>query len=128
MSTPKLTIFYDGLCPLCSREIAHYRRRIPDGNARFVDITDPGFDAASHGLDGDVHRIMHVRVGDEIRTRVDAFLAIWEAIPSYRWLARIGRLPGIHALLRLGYASFARVRPWLPRRQPSACQTGSCQR
>jgi predicted DCC family thiol-disulfide oxidoreductase YuxK len=50
MSSPRLTLFYDGLCPLCSREIAHYRRRMPEGAADFIDITDPTFDALSHGL------------------------------------------------------------------------------
>jgi predicted DCC family thiol-disulfide oxidoreductase YuxK len=122
-----LTVFYDGLCPLCSREISHYRRRIPQGKALFVDITDPDFNASSHGLDLErAHRVMHVKVGVDMCTGVDAFLAIWEAIPSYRWLARLGRLPGIHAGLRLVYALFAWVRPWLPRRAPRDCESGFC--
>jgi predicted DCC family thiol-disulfide oxidoreductase YuxK len=129
MSTPPLTLFYDGLCPLCAREIAHYRRHLPEGSARFLDITDPDFDARAYGLDPQaVHRRMHVQVGEEVRTGVEAFVAIWEAIPRYRWAARLARLPGVHGLLRLGYAGFARVRPLLPRLRRRPCATGTCRR
>src|SRR4051794_27549202 len=116
MTTALLTLFYDGLCPLCAREIAHYRRHIPAGAADFLDITATDFDARAHGLDPErVHREMHVKVGEEVRTGVDAFLAIWEAAPRYRWAARLARLPGVHFVLTVGYAAFARLRPLLPR-------------
>jgi hypothetical protein len=68
---------------------------------------------------------MHVKVGEEVRVGLDAFIAIWDAIPAYRPLGRFAKLPGIHAVLMLGYAAFARVRPWLPRRR-LRCETGSC--
>ncbi len=114
MNTRLLTLYYDGLCPLCSREIAHYRTKVADGAVRFVDITDPVFVAAAHGLDARlVRRLMHVKVGDEVRVGLEAFIALWEAIPAYRWLAWLARLPGLHGLLALGYRAFAAVRPWL---------------
>jgi predicted DCC family thiol-disulfide oxidoreductase YuxK len=129
MSNPRLTLYYDGLCPLCSREIDHYRRRLTGDAAAFVDITDPAFDAAAHGLDaGRVHRVMHVKVGDELRTGVGAFVAIWEAIPSHRWLARVARWPVVYPVLLAGYHLFAAVRPWLPRRKRAACSAGTCER
>jgi len=129
MSTIPLTLFYDGLCPLCSREIVHYRNHAPDGAVLFLDITDPNFDAAKHRLDLDaLHWLIHVKVGDEVRTGVDAFLTLWEAIPRYRWAARLGRVPGVQLLLSLGYALFARIRPLLPRRKAPLCETGTCQR
>ena len=127
MKTQPVTLFFDGLCPLCSREIEHYRKRVSDGSVRFVDITEPGFDARKHGLDPErVHQVMHVKVGDEVRTGVAAFLAVWEAVPGFRWLARLARLPGLHAAARLGYFAFAKVRPWLPRRRRPDCTTGTC--
>jgi len=129
MSTSTVTLYYDGLCPLCSREIAHYRARVPDERVRFVDIAAPTFDAAAHGLDAQaVHRQMHVKVGEEIRVGVAAFIAIWQAVPGYRWLARLASVPGVHSLFRAGYWAFAKVRPWLPRRKPDACTAATCQR
>ena len=127
MAAPTLTLYYDGLCPLCSREIAHYRTKVVDGGVHFLDITDPKFDAAGHGLDARrVRRLMHVKVGDEVRVGMDAFIALWDAIPAYRWLARLARIPLLHGLLTLGYHAFAAVRPWLPRRQRSSCESGTC--
>jgi predicted DCC family thiol-disulfide oxidoreductase YuxK len=129
MSTQPLTLFYDGLCPLCAREIAHYRKHLPEGAARFLDITDPAFDARRHGLDPEaVRRVMHVKIGEEVRTGVDAFVAVWEAAPCYRWAARLARRPGVHLLLRMGYAVFARLRPLLPRMKQRLCEAGTCRR
>jgi hypothetical protein len=44
---------------------------------------------------------MHVKVGEEVRLGLDAFIAIWEAIPAYRLLGRFAKLSGVHALLTL---------------------------
>jgi len=129
MTNPPLTVYYDGLCPLCSREIVHYRKKTVGDAVRFVDITDPTFDAAAHGLDARrVHRLMHVKVGDEVRVGLEAFIALWEAIPAYRRLGRLARLPGLHGLLALGYRAFAVIRPWLPRRKRPVCSAGTCDR
>ena len=129
MNRPPVTLYYDGLCPLCSREIAHYRKKAVGETLHFIDITDPKFDAAEHGLDPKRgHRIMHVKVGDDLRVGLDAFIAVWDAIPSYRWLAKVARMPGLHALLTLGYHFFAVVRPWLPRLKRQLCESGTCRR
>jgi predicted DCC family thiol-disulfide oxidoreductase YuxK len=129
MNRPSVTLYYDGLCPLCSREIAHYRKKAVGDALSFIDITDPQFDAAAHGLDAKrIHRVMHVKIGDELRTGVDAFIAVWEAIPSYHGMAKAARLPGLHGLLTLGYHIFATVRPWLPRRKRPLCESGKCAR
>ena len=128
MDAARLTLFYDGLCPLCSREIAHYRRHTPAGAVHFLDITDPGFDASTYGLDAQrVHQVMHAKVGDEMRTGVDAFIALWQAIPRYRWLAMVAGWPGVHGLLKVGYRLFARVRLLWPRRK-AGCMGGTCRR
>ena len=87
----------------------------------FVDITDRDFQATREGLDPDrVHREMHVRRSDgSVAVGVDAFIAIWETLPKFRWLARLSRRKPVHVVLRIGYAVFARVRPYLPRRRRS---------
>jgi predicted DCC family thiol-disulfide oxidoreductase YuxK len=129
MIKPELTIYFDGLCPLCSREIAYYRKRTADDpTVHYLDITDPTFDARAQGLDPTaIHRLMHVKVGEEVQTGLNAFIALWERVPGFRWLARLARFPGVYQLFWVGYRLFALVRPYLPRRKP-ACDTGTCER
>lgn len=129
MSPTKLTLFYDGLCPLCSREIEYYRKRAAeDPLVHFVDIADPQFQASAHGLDPlAVHRQMHVKLDDQLHVGVDAFVAIWQRIRGFGWLARLVRLPGVYQLAWVAYTIFAWIRPWLPRRK-SSCTTDACNR
>lgn len=128
MKTAKTTVYFDGACPLCSREIAHYRKKDTEGRLHYVDISRSDFDARREGLDPDkVKKHMHVRLADgELAVGVDAFIAIWNELPGYGPLAKLAGLPGINLLLRGGYRLFAEVRPYLPKRHPPDCKHGSC--
>lgn len=120
----QLTIYFDGLCPLCSREINHYRKQTDSHKIKFTDITDSNFDAKSQGLDPiQVHKVMHVKNSDgHIRTGVDAFVAIWEVLPKYNWLAKLSQNTFLRPILNLGYDGFAAVRPYLPRKKNKDCE------
>jgi predicted DCC family thiol-disulfide oxidoreductase YuxK len=126
----QLRVYFDGGCHLCSREIEHYRRADRTGRICFVDISAPGFDAQAEGLDPQrVQRELHVRTEDgALAVGVPAFIAIWRALPgaSYRRLAQLAELPMVRPALRAGYAAFAAVRPYLPRREAHACPDGAC--
>jgi predicted DCC family thiol-disulfide oxidoreductase YuxK len=126
----KTTVYFDGACYLCSAEIEHYARKDKGKALRLVDISRPEFDARAEGVDPvQVNRVMHVRdAKGSLRTGVDAFVAIWEALPSYRVAARLAHAPGIKQGLELGYAVFARVRPYLPKKKSASCESGVCAR
>jgi len=125
----QLKVYYDGLCVLCSREIEVYRRRDLDQRVDWIDISLPGFDASKEGLDPVlVNRFFHVRRADgQVIAGVDAFVEIWKTIPSLRLMAKAADLPGARAAMRAGYAIFARVRPYLPRRSRPECDNGACE-
>ncbi len=123
------TIFYDGLCQLCSREIAMFQHRVHDGSLAYVDISLPDFDAARHGIDPiRVNKHMHVRDEETgaMLIGVDALLAMWDCVPGFRWLAKLTRVPGLRQLSNVGYTLFAWIRPYLPKRKRPACDTGTC--
>ncbi len=129
MTSEPITVFYDGLCPLCSREIAHYRKQVGSAPVAFVDIAGAEFDPVRHGIDlGRARQVLHVRVGADMRTGVDAAVAMWEAIPAYRWLARLTRLPGVYWLATIVYRVFAGFRPYLQRGRRHDCTSATCVR
>jgi predicted DCC family thiol-disulfide oxidoreductase YuxK len=114
----KTKIFVDGNCVVCDFEISHYKRIAPD-SFDIIDISNPSFDAAAFGLTSEaVNKHLHVQTPEgEMKKGVDAFAHIWSRIPKYRFANRLVKLPGFNQLAKLGYAGFAEIRPWLPKKQ-----------
>ena len=124
-SNGQLSVYFDGLCPLCSHEIEIYRRKDIDGQIRFVDIADPRFDAKSEGLDPEhVHKKFHVKTPDgQLVEGVSAFVEIWKHLDIWYPLQALAGSRLSRPLLDIGYNVFAKVRPFL-RRNP--CETDYC--
>lgn len=125
----KAKVYYDGLCVLCSKEIDHYRRQTGSDSIDFIDITSPQFDAASEGLDPFlVHKVMHVKTpSGELKTEVDAFIAIWEQLPKYKKLATLAQRKSVHCVLNFGYKGFVVIRPYLPRKKQGCENSPYCE-
>ncbi len=127
-----LTVLYDGACPLCRREIAHVKglaERQGDSTLCFVDISHPSEgDTRSAAERAALLARFHVQRADG--SRLDgaaAFVAMWQRLPGWRWLARLARLPGALPLLEFAYRGFLLVRPSLQRiaRQKDTAQSTS---
>jgi predicted DCC family thiol-disulfide oxidoreductase YuxK len=112
-------LFYDGGCPLCRREIAHYRRLDRAGRVDWVDLYAQPDLAERYGVSWHtaMQRIHLLEIDGRLVTGAHAFAALWRRLPGYHWLARLVSLPGVLPLLDRGYASFARWR-W---RRRKAC-------
>lgn len=115
MNRPIVTIWYDGGCPLCVREIALMRRLDRDHRLELVDIAKG--DAASCPLDRQAMLDrFHAREDDgAIVSGAAAFAAMWRAIPLLRPLGLLARNRVILALLERAYLAFLHVRPRLQR-------------
>lgn len=83
-----LVTYYNGACPVCRMEIAHYRRRDADGLG-WRDIATDDVALAEIGVTRDeAKKRLHVRLADgRIVTGVDAFIEIWRRLPGFGWLA-----------------------------------------
>lgn len=98
------TLYYDGQCPLCRREID--RLRAARGAAiALVDIHGLGADAP---IDRDeLLRSLHLRRADGQWLRgADANVSAWDGTAKARWLAAL-RWPLVRPLTDLGYRLWA---------------------
>ncbi len=58
----------------------------------------------SFGLDeGTAARRLHVLQDGKLIAGLDAFIAIWAALPRWKWAARVARLPVIHGIMAAAY-------------------------
>lgn len=112
-----LTVYFDGKCGLCSREITYYKGIAPEGAIDWRDIArDPAPLEALGVSQADALMLLHARAPDgQILVGVDAFTAIWRALPYWRRLAPIVDAPGVRHIANWMYRSFA---AWRFRRQP----------
>ena len=104
-----LTVYYDGACPVCRREIGFARRRGADMD--FVDIARGG--VLPEGLDrNDALARFHVRRPDgTVLAGAEAFGEMWARIPLLRPLGWIARRKALQGPLDWLYGRFLKVRP-----------------
>ncbi len=106
-----LTVYFDGECPICRREIDLMKIFNRRARLQFIDFTALSYLPAEHGLSPcDLGRVIHAGWSDgTIITGMAVFQEMWEAI-GLGFLARFARRPTINNLLVGAYAWFARNR------------------
>jgi ubiquinone biosynthesis monooxygenase Coq7 len=116
VESPPLTVLYDGACPLCRREIGIYRGLQPNSPVCFADVNDSAQPLPPDTTRDQLLARFHVRRSDgQLLSGAQAFLALWAALPGWRWLALAGRLPGAAWAMERTYRLFLRWRPALQR-------------
>ena len=109
-----LTVWHDGGCPLCRREIAFLRRLDRGRRIEFVDVS--GTEPVSCPLDrAAMLARFHAREDGRLLSGAAAFAAMWRAIPLLRPLGLLARNRLVLAAFERGYRGFLRLRPKLQR-------------
>ena len=118
-TTAGLTVFFDGACPLCSNEIALYRRSRGAEGIQWIDASRSTDAEVAPGLRREVVlRRFHVLHADgTIASGGRAFADLWAALPGFAWIGRQCQRWPLSALLEGGYRLFLPIRPWLQRRK-----------
>lgn len=108
----RVTVWHDGGCPLCAREVALMRRLDRHGAITFVDAA-----ADACPLDrAEMLARLHAREdGGPMLSGAAAFAAMWRAIPLLRPLGIVARDKRILRVLEALYRRFLLVRPRLQR-------------
>jgi predicted DCC family thiol-disulfide oxidoreductase YuxK len=117
-----LIVYFDGECPVCSREIALYRRQAGAAALAWVDATS----CPAAALGADLPRPaalarLHVRTADgRLRSGAAAFTALWCSLPRFAPLGRLLSRRPFPALLEIGYRGLLVVRRvWRRPRAPT---------
>ena len=115
-SSEMLTIYYDGLCPLCMAEIHFLTARNRKGLLSFVDISSKEFADAGHPVScATAMAQIHGRLGNgQLLTGVPVFIEAYRRA-DLRVLVWLLSRAWTRPLLDLGYVWFARYRQSISR-------------
>lgn len=107
----KLTLFYDGFCPLCVAEMDKLAEYDVDAKLGFEDIQALDFPTRFPNIDPvAADRFLHAQYEDgSMIYGLDVTHQAWRQVGRQRWLA-ILRWPVIRWFADLGYTFFARHR------------------
>lgn len=112
----RVTVYFDGSCPLCSAEIGYYKKRDVGGGLDLVDVSDPNFAGDADLTRADAMARFHVRLANgEVRSGARAFVEVWRKTPGWRWLSHLARVPGVVLIMEGAYRLFLRARALMVR-------------
>jgi len=106
----ELTVFFDGFCPLCVREMDQLRARDRHGLLRLVDIHAENFSVEYPDINKDAaNKVLHAQqTNGAMLYGLDANCKAWELVGSRR--LKFLRWPGVRFIADFGYWMFARYR------------------
>lgn len=118
----RIRVFYDGGCPLCLKEISHYRRIQREDVIDWLDITDRSLILADYGLTFQAasQRFHVLDQQGRWETGAHGFVILWKHLPYYRYLAAVVESLRLVKLMDLVYSRWA---VWRLRRR---CSNGQC--
>jgi predicted DCC family thiol-disulfide oxidoreductase YuxK len=115
MPKDALTIYFDGSCPLCRREIAVYRRHPAAEQLLWVDVSAGQALGADLSCQAAMARF-HVRdASGRLLSGAAGFSLLWRALPGWRWLGWLSAWPPLSWLFEAAYRVFLPLRPALQR-------------
>lgn len=109
-----MTVYHDGSCPLCQREISLIQSLTSGQQVVFSDVSQipPDARVAVDLTAADAMRRFHVRRADgSLVSGAAAFIEMWSMSPRVRLLAKLGSVPVAVRMLDAVYVAFLRVRP-----------------
>ena len=116
-----LKVFYDGSCPLCTKEINIYQRQTDASKINWVDVNSNAFENESHGLNRKIaiKRFHVVLSNGKLLSGAHAFIRLWLSLENFYFLGRLLNTKITIFILEKLYVLFLRFRPaiqWIFRR------------
>ncbi|WP_237061704.1 MULTISPECIES: thiol-disulfide oxidoreductase DCC family protein [Microbulbifer] len=111
MADNRFTMFYDGRCPLCMREIRHLRRWDTRHRVNFIDINSADFSERYPQIDRErAMAVLHAQLPDgRVIIGLDVTVETWSRVGKGHWVRWLRWRP-IRPFSNLAYRFFARHR------------------
>ena len=112
MNTPKLTIFFDGGCPLCKREVDFLQSKNEKGALRFIDINTSNFSSdLKYGITYKqaMDRIHAMKSDGSVIKDIKVFQEAYSLI-GLGWIYSPTKLPILDKFIEFIYGHWAKYR------------------
>ena len=112
MNTPKLTIFFDGGCPLCKREVDFLQSKNQKGSLRFIDINTSDFSSdLKYGITYKqaMDRIHAMKSDGSVIKDIKVFQEAYSLI-GLGWIYAPTKLPILDKFIEFVYGLWAKYR------------------
>ena len=108
-----LTVFFDGSCPICSKEIAFYKTQVGADTLSWVDVSDGKTTITQETKSREeLMARFHVQNSDgQLVSGGAAFAELWAALPAFKIIGKLFKLPVFSFMIDIGYDFFLVVRP-----------------
>ncbi|QIA66149.1 DUF393 domain-containing protein [Vibrio astriarenae] len=126
----ELTLYFDGLCPLCSKEMAHLAKHDVNSLLELVDVHTERFSEQTLVTKDKAMDLLHaVDAEGNMYVGLDAAYQAWRLVGK-GWLYRPLRSPLIKPIADRAYYWFVRNRYSISAKLlgTSACKDGQCKR
>ena len=107
-----ISVFYDGKCGMCRREIAHYQKIAEAGKFQWVDIARDKDALISFNI-AQAEALLYLHALDQsnrVHVGIDAFVLIWNNLPRWWILGLIFRNSVLKKFASKLYIIFAKKR------------------
>lgn len=111
-SRSRCTVYFDGKCPLCSREIATYRQLRGGDAINWVDASRCEASQLSAGLDRScaLQRLHVQNANGALLSGAAAFVEMWRHLPAFAWMTWFCSNRYAFAVLDIAYGRFLVMR------------------
>lgn len=113
----KTTVYYDGACPLCLKEVGFYKRKDSNRLINWIDVTRCEPSLLGDGLNREsALKRFHARSPEgRLYSGAEAFAEIWSTLPGFNWLGRIAKTRFMGEFMEVLYRGFLFIRPGIQR-------------
>ena len=112
-TSKSLTVFFDGSCPICSKEVNFYKMRAGADELSWVDVSDEeiSIPIQTRSREELMARFHVLSSSGELVSGGAAFAELWASLPAFKIFGKIFKLPILSYLIDVGYDIFLTLRP-----------------